>query len=455
MTTFPKHFLWGVATAAYQIEGAVREDGRGPSIWDVFSHTPGRILGGDTGDVACDHYHRYEEDLDWMSQLGINAYRFSIAWPRIFPEGSGRLNETGIDFYARLLEGLHARGITPVVTLYHWDLPYALEEKGGWTNRDTAHYFAEYAHTLFRRLGDRVPYWITLNEPWVVTFLGYVTGEHAPGKQDIGAAVRVAHHLNLAHAEAVEALRDERSPETAKIGITNILTKAIPAGDSIEERFSAYLYERLQNGIFLDPIFFGRYPDELRAILMRAPEAQAFFEREAPRIEDDLKRMRQTVDFLGVNYYFPARIRHNPDSPWGGIDFADGGAGERTAMGWEVYPEGLYDILRDLHARYAPPSILITENGAAYDDVITPDGKVHDTTRIRYIERHLERIAQAIADGVPVDGYFYWSFMDNFEWAYGYSKRFGLIYIDYATQKRLPKDSFYAYHALIRRHREG
>lgn len=441
---FPKDFLWGAATAAYQIEGAAREDGRGPSIWDQFSHTPGKTVNGDHGDVACDHYHRMGEDLDWMAKLGLNAYRFSVSWSRVLPEGRGKVNEKGLDFYSRLIEGLLQRGITPILTLYHWDLPLALQEKGGWASRDTTDWYAEYADLLFRRLGDRVPYWITHNEPWVAAFMGHLTGEHAPGIQDLPTALTVAHHLLLSHSKAVEAFRANHLPD-AKIGITNVFTKAYPASGKDEDRQIALLFERLQNGWFLDPLISGSYPLELIPILASYSDF-AFIQ------EGDMQKMNRPIDFIGVNYYFRNIVRHHPEQKPLGFEILPP-QGELTAMGWEVYPNGILEVLQSLHSLYPDLPILITENGAAYEDQLTPGGKVVDKARIRFLQSHLEKVREAIAQGIPVVGYCLWSLMDNFEWAYGYGKRFGLLYIDYPTLKRIPKESFFWYQSLIQQER--
>lgn len=441
---FPKDFLWGAATAAYQIEGAANEDGRGASIWDQFSHTPGKTLNGDHGDLACDHYHRYEEDLEWMGRLGINAYRFSVSWPRVLPEGKGRINEKGLDFYARLIDGLLQEGITPILTIYHWDLPLSLQEKGGWANRDTTGWYAEYADLLYRKFGDLVPYWITHNEPWVASFMGHFTGEHAPGISDLPTALQVAHHLLLSHGIAVEAFRAESLPH-AKIGITNVLTKAYPAREKDEDRRIAHLFERLQNGWFLDPIFSGSYPLELIPIL--AEFSDFSFIR-----EEDMRKINQPIDFIGLNYYFRNIIRHNPEAKPLGFEIIPP-QGEVTAMGWEVYPQGLLEVLRFLNTHYPSVPILITENGAAYEDRLTPDGRVKDEQRIAFLKTHLEKVERAISEGIPVIGYCVWSLMDNFEWAYGYSKRFGLLYVDYESLERIPKESFHWYQSLIRRER--
>ncbi|CAM3458054.1 GH1 family beta-glucosidase [Hydrogenibacillus schlegelii] len=455
MAAFPRDFLWGVATSAYQIEGAAAEDGRGPSIWDAFVRRPGAVAGGDTGDVACDHYHRWEEDVRWMEILGVNAYRFSVAWPRLFPEGRGPLNERGLAFYARLIERLLQAGITPVVTLYHWDLPLALQEAGGWANRDTAHRFAEYAAAVVRRLGDAVRWWITLNEPWVVTVMGHLTGEHAPGLKDVRLAFRVAHHLNLAHFEADQAIRAET--RNARVGLTNLMTKVTPSQNADLDVALATAFERLQNGWFLDPFYFGRYPEEPVTLLSLLPAALWPPEAGDPKaaleaMQAEATRWVRPPDFIGVNYYFPTRIAFRAGGPRGGLDFLDfvePPGVERTAMGWEVAPDGLIAVLRDLKERYRPERIVITENGAAYDDAPQPDGRIDDPARIRYLEAHVDAVRQAIEGGVPVSGYFYWSLLDNFEWAHGYTKRFGLLYVDYGTQRRTPKASFYAYRDLI------
>jgi len=456
---FPEDFLWGMATSAYQIEGAVAEDGRGPSIWDIFVHIPGKIADGTVGDVACDHYHRWEEDVNLLAELGVRAYRFSVSWPRVLPEGKGAVNERGLDFYRRLVEALHARGIAPVVTLYHWDLPFALYEKGGWAERDTAKYFAEYAHLLFRRL-EGVPYWITLNEPFVATVLGYVTGEHAPGEQDPHKALRVAHHFLLGHALAVQAFRDEHLPGS-KIGITNLMTRVLPAGEDREVVEFAHAFERLHNGLFVDPLFTGHYPREALFAIARIlwgeegardGDLEAYFYAQLDLPLEDLESFRQPVDFLGVNYYSPTRVAFNPESPFGGLEFLPP-AGEPTAMGWEVYPEGLTEVLLDVHSRYPGVPILVTENGAAYEDAleVLPDGtkRVVDEARANYIRTHVEAVRRAIERGADVRGYFVWSLLDNFEWGHGLSKRFGLVYVDYATLERIPKASYFAYRKIV------
>ncbi len=429
-TLFPPDFRWGAATAAYQIEGAVNADGRGPSIWDTFSHTPAKTLNGDTGDVACDHYHRVPEDVALMRELGLNAYRFSIAWPRIFPTGDGRPNQAGIDFYKRLLDALDAAGIEPFATLYHWDLPQALQDAGGWANRDTALRFGEYAHALALALGGQVHRWITLNEPWVAAFLGHLYGHHAPGARDLRLALRAAHLQLLAHAEALAALRAEMQPDD-QAGITLNLAPVEPAGDSNADAEAAARQDAFLNRWFLDPLFRGAYPDDLAR----------FFGEEMPEIEPgDLARINAPIDFLGVNYYFRSVVRHDP----AGVPVQTAAVippgRPVTAMGWEVYPEGLYDILTRVHQDYAPPALYVTENGAAFDDRLV-DGAVDDPQREAYLHDHLLQSHRAIEAGVPLRGYFAWSLLDNFEWAFGYARRFGLVHVDYATQTRTIKRS--------------
>ncbi len=427
---FPAGFVWGAATAAYQIEGAHDEDGRGPSIWDTFSHTPGKVANGDTGDVACDHYHRYPEDIALMRELGLGAYRFSIAWPRIFPTGMGRPNPAGIDFYRRLVDALRAAGIEPYVTLYHWDLPQALQDQGGWANRDTVHRFGEYAHTVAVALGAVVHNWITHNEPWVAAFLGHLTGDHAPGARDLRTALQVSHHLLLSHAEATEAIRAEAAVGD-RVGITLNLSPVEPAGDTNADAEAAHRHDGYLNRWFLDPLFRGSYPDDmLRWYGDAAPTVQG----------GDLARINSPIDFLGVNYYFRSVVRH--DAASGPLQVAQVQPAGRpyTDMGWEVYPGGLYALLTRLHRDYAPAALSITENGAAFADQVV-DGAVVDAERQSYLHDHLLACYRAVEEGVPLQGYFAWSLLDNFEWAYGYAKRFGLIHVDYATQRRTVKQS--------------
>jgi beta-glucosidase len=431
---FPSDFVWGAATASYQIEGAVNEDGRGVSIWDTFAHTPGKIKNGDTGDVADDHYHRWREDVALMQQMNLSAYRFSVAWSRILPTGRGTVNQAGIDWYSRLIDALLEAGITPYLTLYHWDLPQALQEEDGWLRRGIADDFAAYADVLSRAYGDRVKHWITLNEPWVIAWVGHMFGEHAPGlKSDVPTnALLVSHHLNLAHAYAVPILR--QNAPGAKVGITLNLTPADPATNKPEDRESVTRYDGFFNRWYLDPVFRGHYPADMVEVY------SSFMPEIRP---GDLERVRVPLDFLGINYYTRAVIAHDGSSPVGFGQIKPDG--EYTAMDWEVYPNGLFQLLMRLHREYAPREIYITENGSAWEDTLTETGEVHDERRAAYLQAHLEACAHAIADGVPLKGYFAWSLLDNFEWSYGYSKRFGLVYVDYATQQRYLKDSGKAY----------
>jgi beta-glucosidase len=456
-TRFPEGFLWGAATSSFQIEGAVMEDGRGESIWDRFCRVPGKIANGDTGDVACDHYHRWRDDVENMRDLGLNAYRFSTAWPRIFPAGKGRLNSKGLDFYLTLVDALLTANIEPVITLYHWDLPQALQDKGGWSNRDTAHYFADYAETLYMALGDRVKTWITLNEPKAAVLGGYAFGVHAPGVSDFGQAVQVSHTLLLAHALALRAYRDV-SPGKGRIGITLDLYPTYPLTDSAADDEAARLAYEIQCRWFLHPVFLGAYPEEGMAhYRSRGIE---------PRIErDDLDLLAgNKSDFLGVNYYFPLRVRRFQPRNIGTGGDRDVSAekhrflgfeqvvprdSEKTEMGWEVYPAGLYDILTRISRDYGNPAVMITENGAAFKDDTTSGGQVQDDDRISYLRGHLREALRAISDGVKLEGYFVWSLLDNFEWAHGYSKRFGITRIEFGTQARTWKKSANWYQSTV------
>ncbi len=451
---FPPAFVIGSATASYQIEGAVREDGRGPSIWDTFSHTPGATLNGDTGDVADDHYHRWESDLDLMADLGLHAYRFSIAWPRIQAEGRGAPNRAGLDFYSRLVDGLLARGISPTATLYHWDLPQALEDGGGWRNRDTALRFAEYAAIVGEALGDRVATWTTLNEPWCSAYLGYGSGVHAPGVRDGAAALTAVHHLNLAHGLALSALREVVS-NTPAYSVTLNLQVVRGEGDTGPE--AVRKIDGIANRVFLGPMLEGAYPQDV--LDDTAAVTDWSFVRPG-----DLDLIRQPIDVLGVNYYFTnlvllwdgsssrqAADGHNPSagSPWPGsedVEFLPQ-PGPYTDMGWNIAPDGLEELLVSLSQRYPELPLMVTENGAAFPDRVV-DGRVHDASRIDYLRRHLTAAHRAIARGVDLRGYYVWSLMDNFEWAYGYSKRFGIVRVDYETQERLVKDSGQWVHEL-------
>ena len=440
---FPVPFLWGAATAAYQVEGAVREDGRGESIWDRFSHTPGKVANGNTGDMACDHYHRIHEDVALMKELGLKAYRFSTAWPRIFPAGGGKLNRPGLDFYQRLVDALLEAGIRPLITLYHWDLPQALQDRGGWLNRDTARYFADYAAVMFEQLGDRVKLWITVNEPWVAAFAGHLSGEHAPGLKSWPSALQAAHHLLLAHALARG--RFPSGGEAGKIGITLNLSPVEPAEEGEDARQAVGRADDFLNRWFLEPVFRGRYPEELLSL---------FSSRHgAPRIADeDLELMAaHPVDFLGVNYYFRALVRAPRDAE-SLFDTVIPSEAERTAMGWEVHPRGLYDLLVRLHRDYNPQLLYVTENGAAFPDTPNAEGRFNDERRLVYIRDHIRAAGRAIAEqGVPLAGYFVWSLLDNFEWAYGYDKRFGIVRVEPGSLQRTWKQSAFFYRDLIAR----
>jgi beta-glucosidase len=430
---FPRGFLWGAATAAYQIEGAVHADGKGESIWDRFCRIPGAIHGGDTGDVACDHYHRWRDDLENMRDLGLTAYRFSLAWTRVFPQGSGKLNRTGLDFYETLVDELLSQGIEPVITLYHWDLPQSLQDKGGWTARDTASWFAEYAACVFSHLGDRVKLWMTLNEPQVAAFAGHAEGVHAPGLKDFGAAVEASHVLLHAHALAVQAYR-QVSPAAHRIGLALNLHPVYPCTDGISDIEAAGMADGQANRWYLDPLFKGSYPSEV----LSAYAAH----KVAPRIEPgDLDLLRNNpVDFVGVNYYFPQRA-YASDTGVLGFQYGLKKHCERTEMGWEVNARGLHDLLLKLKDEYDNPTLVITENGAAFPDSRIEAGQVQDDDRIAYLSAHLTEARGAIGIGVKLEGYFLWSLLDNFEWAYGYSMRFGITSVDFHTQTRTWKKS--------------
>lgn len=444
---FPANFLWGAATAAYQIEGAVSEDGRGPSIWDDFSAIPGKTYQGDNGNVAANHYHRIAEDTALMSQLGLKAYRFSIAWPRILPQGRGTVNPAGLDFYDRLVDTLLTRGITPFATLYHWDLPSALEASGGWVNRDTAYAFADYAEIVTQRLGDRVSNWITLNEPWCSAYLGYGIGVHAPGKQNRQSIVDAAHHLLLAHGLAIPRMR-AHVPAQAQLGITLNVTQVYAADERPETQRDVALADEFSNGWFLEPLFHGQYPAHFFANLGV---------NEPPIQEQDLSIISTPIDFLGVNYYSRQLIRGAASQPLSDqcqhVSPVPGAC--YTDMAWEIYPQGLSDFLINIQRQYALPNIYVTENGAAFEDHWDGNDQVSDPRRIDYLRSHIMSLAEAIKQGVPLHGYFVWSLMDNFEWAEGYSKRFGIVYTDYPTQSRIIKESGHWYAALLAAHREA
>jgi beta-glucosidase len=438
-TTFPPAFVWGAATASYQIEGAWDKDGKGESIWDRFSHTPGRVANGDTGDVACDHYHRWPEDIALMADMGLRAYRFSIAWPRLLPDGQGPENRAGIDFYSRLVDGLLEAGIEPYLTLYHWDLPQSLQDRGGWPARGTAEAFAAYADLASRTLGDRVKYWMTLNEPFVSAFVGYEEGRHAPGHTDVDEALAAAHHLLLAHGWAVPLIR--RNAPGAQVGIVLNFSSLVPASPSAADRAAAWLADGKLNRWFLDPLAARGYPADM---VRHFGNPMAFAQ------PGDMAVISTPLDFLGINYYFRivVRSRSIPESqnePQTVFPNPN-----PTEMGWEVCPEAFYDMLCRIHFDYDFPQLYVTENGAAYPDEVSPGGQVDDPLRIAYLKGYLASVARAIDAGVPLRGYFAWSLLDNFEWAHGYSKRFGLIYVDYATQERIPKASASWYREVIR-----
>ena len=444
---FPAGFLWGAATAAYQIEGACTDDGRGESIWDRFSHTPGTIEDDSTGDVACDHYHRSATDTDLMAGLGLNAYRFSIAWSRIYPDGYGRLERRGLDFYERLVDGLLERGISPMATLYHWDLPQALQDRAaGWVARDTASQFTDYAATVFDVLGDRVDRWITMNEPWVAAFVGYLDGRHAPGVRDLTSAVRAAHHMLLGHAGAVGAFRS--SGRRGEIGITLNLNPIDPGSDRDEDARAAILADGNLNRWFLDPLFRGAYPADL---VDHYASLGAEFDAVRP---GDLEAIARPIDLLGVNYYFRAHAVAAPDGLGWEVSRAAPGE-ETTFVGWGIDPTGLEDLLARLRADYPAIPIHVTENGIALADEVGADGGVDDPRRIDYLERHLAAAERAIAAGTDLRGYFVWSLLDNFEWALGYGPRFGIVFVDYATQARIPKESARWYARVIARNGLG
>lgn len=425
--TFPKDFIWGTATASYQIEGAWNKDGKGESIWDRFSHTPGKVLNNDTGDVACDHYHRWRDDIQLMKDLGIKAYRFSIAWPRILPNGSGKVNEAGLEFYSQLVDGLLEVGIEPYATLYHWDLPQALQDKGGWADRMVVDAFVEYVDITTRALGDRVKNWITLNEPWVSAFVGYRDGHHAPGHKDLNEAIAASHHLLLSHGRSVPVIR--KNVKDANVGITLNLTPQMPASQSLADRKAANYIDGYINRFFLDPLTGRGYPEDM----VKAFENSMSFVQNG-----DMEEIAVPVDFLGINYYTRNLVRADEKDNQPQTVFREGAM---TEMEWEVYPRGLYDLLGRIHFAYGFPAIYITENGAAFPDGKPINGELHDPDRVSYIKEHLKVVNKAINIGIPVKGYFVWSLLDNFEWSFGYSKRFGIVHVDLETQKRTAKSS--------------
>jgi beta-glucosidase len=454
---FPETFVWGTATASYQIEGAVAEDGRTPSIWDTFSHTPGKVINGDTGDIAADHYHRYVEDVALMAELGVNSYRFSVSWSRVIPGGVGALNRAGVDFYSRLVDELLAQGIAPALTLYHWDLPQELQDAGGWTNRDTSFRFADYATALAEVLGDRVGFWTTLNEPWCSAFLGYAAGVHAPGHKSGAEALSAAHHLLLGHGLAIQSLRAVL-PAGTQLAITLNPAAARPATSSENDVVACSKVDGLQNRIWLEPLFNGRYPDDVKEFTAEVTDWS--FVRDG-----DLDTISAPIDVLGVNYYNPVVVAHydgagtrsqadghGDGNPWPGcadVQFLDV-PGRHTEMGWPVDASGLSELLRRLWTDHRMP-MMITENGAAYSDAVEDDGTVHDVDRAQYLREHLEAVHDAITERIDLRGYYLWSLLDNFEWAYGYSKRFGIVHVDFDDQQRRIKDSGRLYADVVRR----
>jgi beta-glucosidase len=445
---FPTRFTWGVATSSYQIEGAPAEDGKGPSIWDTFCREPGRVLGGDSGDVACDHYHRLDSDLDLIASLGVNAYRFSVSWPRVMPSGQGTVNPKGLAFYDRMVDGLLARGLAPWLTLYHWDLPQALQDKGGWPQRSTALAFGDYAAVIAQALGDRVRHFITVNEPWVSAYLGHGAGIHAPGHRDLAESYAAAHHLLLGHGLAAQAVR-AHAPG-AQVGVTLNLYQTYPAHETSADRAAAHRQDGFQNRWYLDPVFDRGYPQDMVELLGSAsPQAQGLL------LPGDLEIMAAPTDFLGVNMYSRSVVE---DAPGEGVLHARQVrpvGSEYTGFDWEVAPDSLRDLTLRLQRDYDPPAIYITENGATYPDTVGDDGIVQDAARTHYFQSHLAALSEAISGGAKVGGYFAWSLMDNFEWAEGYDKRFGIVHVDFATQARTLKASGRWYQEFLARTRQG
>jgi beta-glucosidase len=445
---FPRGFVWGVATSAFQIEGAHDIDGRGPSIWDRYAAQPGLIEDGSNANVACDHYHRYQGDIGLMKSLGVGAYRFSIAWPRVVPFGRGPVNEAGLDFYDRLVDGLLSAGITPWSTLYHWDLPQALQDEGGWTRRSTVDAFVEFADAVSIRLGDRVQHWITHNEPWCVSVLGHADGKQAPGHRSWPEALVASHHLLLSHGRVVPVLRC--NAPGSRIGITLNTAECEPASPSDADRAAARQFDGELNRWFLDPIHFGRYPSdviEYHERVGRLPRGMDFVR------PGDLEEVHTPLDFIGVNYYSRAVVRSStvPEADNEPRTIPAPDPTELTDMGWEVYPNGLTRALIRLNTDYAPSALFVTENGAAYSTGPGSDGSVEDTERCAYVKQHLGACLEAIRAGVPLHGYFLWSLLDNFEWAFGFSKRFGIVWVDFETQERIIKASGHMYSRIVRR----
>ncbi|MGW3140035.1 GH1 family beta-glucosidase [Streptomyces sp. NPDC001139] len=441
LAAFPRDFLWGTATAAYQIEGAVAEDGRSPSIWDTYSHTPGKVEGDDNGDVACDHYHRWREDIGLMRRLGTNAYRLSVAWPRVVPGGDGPVNPKGLAFYDELIDALLEAGITPFVTLYHWDLPQILQDRGGWPERDTALAFADYASAVAERLGDRVTQWATLNEPLCSAWIGHLEGRMAPGLTDLTAAVRASYHLLLGHGLAVDAIR--AAAPSAQVGIVTNLSTVHAATDRDEDVAAARRQDGHINRWWLDPVYGRGFPADMREV----------YGVELPEREGDLAKIAAPLDWHGLNYYMPSIVADDPSAPAPRVRSVRRLGVPRTGMDWEIDASGLETLLLRLTDEYPIRRLYVTENGSAYPDVVRPDGTVDDPERTEYLEQHLAACASAVRKGAPLAGYFAWSLLDNFEWAYGYDKRFGLVHVDYETQKRTIKGTGHRYADIVRAHR--
>ncbi len=444
--TFPKGFVWGVATSSYQIEGAWDEDGKGESIWDRFSHTPEKVFNGDTGDVACDHYHRWRDDVALMRELGLQAYRFSISWPRVLPQGRGKVNQAGLDFYDRLVDALLAADIEPYVTLYHWDLPQALQDEGGWPQRSTAEAFVHYADVVSRTLGDRVTHWITHNEPAIVAYLGYWWGQHAPGLRDAAAALATTHHLLVSHGWAVPIIR-QNSPQ-AEVGITLDPIPAEPASPSRADYDAARSFDGLFNRWFLDPLYGRQYPADMIAEYIEAGYIPA---DGMPWVQPgDLEAIAVPTDFLGINYYTRAVLRSDKVSEnENALRTIKVDEANKTETGWEVYPQGLLELVARISFDYRPRKIYITENGASYSDGPDAEGRIRDERRISYLHDHFVKMHQLLECGVPLAGYFLWSLLDNFEWSEGYRQRFGIVWVDFETLQRIPKDSAWWYKRVI------
>jgi beta-glucosidase len=444
--TFPQNFIWGAAASAYQIEGGWNEDGKGESIWDRFSHTPGKILNGDTGDIACDFYHRWPEDIRLMKEIGLQAFRFSIAWTRVLPAGRGKINPAGLDFYSRLVDGLLEAGIVPCVALYHWDLPQALQEMGGWPARSTAEAFAEYTDVVTRSLGDRAKYWVTFNEPTCSGLLGYQMGIHAPGICDWGQSLAAIHHLLLAHGMALQVIRNNAPQSQAGIVIDPIPCQ--PATPAAEDYAAYRWFDGYHNRWFMDPLYGRHYPADILAEHVQRGNLSS---SDLPFLQPgDYEIIATPTDFIGLNYYRREVLSGKVDDRGGTSEPLDQPDEQHTKMGWEIYPQGLLELILNVYTEYRPAKILITENGASYSDGPAPDGRVHDQRRIAYLQGHIQAIHKAIEFGAPVEGYFVWSLLDNFEWSLGYSQRFGIVYVDYDTQLRLPKDSAIWYSQVIR-----